>query len=207
MASLLNIETSGFERHETILFDEKANNPQMVVKHYKLRRCADGKLVDDSENEGWPFYWLNCEELSELKSGQLRLTNTDNQMETALVFTKISATQIECYFWSPSEAISRSFYVRKESDNDTEFQQLEQLEHQPREESGRLKTGTINVVGDEAVTTTRIITYGILRKLSDHTGIPHRFSPEHCLQWNTQYITMCSPNISPNLVVYVSYTN
>lgn len=178
---LMNIEQSDREHHEVIQFD--ANSPRMVIKHYKLRRCVDGKLVDDSENEGWPFYWLECEQLQRLKRGSLCLaTKIEGQTdgESALVFTKISKTQIECYFWCPAKAISRSVYITKESDNDTEFEQLEQLEHQPKECDGRLKVGTINRVDDEAITTTRIITYQVLRRLSNHTGIPHQFSPEHC---------------------------
>ncbi|VVC42867.1 DnaJ domain, partial [Cinara cedri] len=65
----LAIDDEGLSKDGDVLF--ALGNIRMVVKHHKMKRDAEGNLVDkEGEDEGWDCYILNQEQKQELYNGK-----------------------------------------------------------------------------------------------------------------------------------------
>ncbi|MGL9778988.1 MAG: hypothetical protein ACR5K5_01810, partial [Wolbachia sp.] len=148
----LAVDDEGLSKDGDILF--ALGNIRMVVKHHKMKRDAEGNLVDkEGENEGWDCYILTQEQKQELYNGKRVIE------DSALIITKGSR---ELIFWENHKATHRFTLEGNELN-------LIHLSKRQRDSQEKVKT-------DDSESLRQI--YRIVFKAAEKTGMPNRYSPE-----------------------------
>ncbi|GFT61887.1 curved DNA binding protein DnaJ [Nephila pilipes] len=148
----LAVDDEGLSEDGDILF--ALGNIRMVVKHHKMERDAEGKLVDkEGEDEGWDCYILTQEQKQELYNGKRIME------DSALIIIKGSW---ELIFWENQKATHR--FTLEENKQD-----LIRLGKLQRDSQEKVKI-------DDSESLRQI--YRIVLKAAKKTGMPNRYSPE-----------------------------
>lgn len=146
----LAIDDEGLSKDGDVLF--ALGNIRMVVKHHKMKRDAEGNLVDkEGEDEGWDCYILNQEQKQELYNGKRIIE------DSALIIIKDSW---ELIFWENHKA-THQFTLEEDR------QDLIHLSKLQRDSQEKVKT-------DDSES----LRYRIVVKAAEKTGTPNRYSPE-----------------------------
>jgi curved DNA-binding protein CbpA len=148
----LAIDDAELNKDGNVLF--ALGDIKMVVKHHKLKRDAEGNLVDkEGEDEGWDCYVLTLKQQRELERGKRIIPNS------ALLIIKDTW---ELIFWENNQATQRCTLER-------DRHHLIRLSKQARDAQEKVKI-------DNSESLRQI--YRIVLKAAKKTGIPHRYSPE-----------------------------
>lgn len=127
-------------------------NIRMVVKHHKMKRDAEGNLVDkEGEDEGWDCYILNQEQKQELYNGKRIIE------DSALIIIKDSW---ELIFWE-NQKVTHCFTLEE---NKQDLIRLSKLQRDSQEKVKTDDSGSLR--------------YRIVVKAAEKTGMPNRYSPE-----------------------------
>jgi len=148
----LAIDDEGLSKDGNVLF--ALGNIRMVVKHHKMKRDAEGNLVDkEGEDEGWDCYILTQEQKQELYNGKRIIA------DSALIIIKDTW---ELIFWE-NQKVTHSFILKEDR------QDLIRLSKLQRDSQEKVKT-------DDSESLRQI--YRIVLKAAEKTDMPHRYSPE-----------------------------
>ncbi|WP_218813548.1 DnaJ domain-containing protein [Rickettsiella endosymbiont of Dermanyssus gallinae] len=148
----LAIDDGNANKDGTVLF--ALGDLKMVVKHHKLKRDAEGNLVDkEGEDEGWECYVLTPAQKVELECGKRIIS------EPALLIIKDSW---ELIFWENHKATAHCSL-----EGDTHL--LIRLNGRPRDENEKVKI-------DDSESLRQI--HRIVLKAATKANMPHRYSPE-----------------------------
>ncbi|WP_341810583.1 J domain-containing protein [Wolbachia endosymbiont (group A) of Campoletis raptor] len=127
-------------------------NIRMVVKHHKMKRDAEGNLVDkEGEDEGWDCYILNQEQKQELYNGKRIIE------DSALIIIKDSW---ELIFWE-NQKVTHCFTLEEDRQD---LIHLSKLQRDSQEKVKPMDSGSLR--------------YRIVVKAAEKTGMPNRYSPE-----------------------------
>ncbi len=148
----LAIDDEGLSKDGDVLF--ALGDIRMVVKHHKLKRDAEGHLVDkEGEDEGWDCYVLTQEQKRELGDGKRVIA------DSALIIIQESW---ELIFWENHKATYR-FTLEEDKHN------LIRLSKRQRDVQEKVKT-------DDSESLRQI--YRIVLKAAEKVNMPHHYSPE-----------------------------
>lgn len=150
-AEEITIPTSDLNKSDKISIG--VNDLKMVVKKHRMERDIHGELKDvGNEDEGWPIYVLNAEQVQQLKEGIRTIKGP------AMIFTYGEAKLL---YWEHHSEIHA--HIPKN------FREtLIRLYLQPRDQNGKITFNTKNMP----------LIYKVTKEMASQSGLETRYSAE-----------------------------